>query len=57
MLRCEDQPRKVWQRCRGDRVGGGVLVMIVDKAILAALIATVLGPCLGAGLFLLLAGF
>lgn len=31
--------------------------MIVDKAILVALVATVLGPCIGAGLFLVMAGF
>ena len=33
-----------------------VRVMIVDKAILAALVATVVAPCVGAGLFFLLAG-
>jgi hypothetical protein len=30
--------------------------MVLDKAILAALVATVVGPCVGAGLFFLIAG-
>lgn len=33
-----------------------VWVMVLDKAILAALVATVVGPCVGAGLFFLIAG-
>ena len=54
-MQCVGWPWKVWQRCQGGR-GCGVTVMLVDRAIVAALVATVLGPCIGAGLFLLMAG-
>ena len=47
----------VW---RGERSQVGVCRLrgraVVDKAILLALVATVIGPCLGAGLYMVLAG-
>ena len=38
------------------RSSSGVTVMLTDKAILMALLACVMGPFIGAGLYLIFAG-